>query len=170
VKKTIVLLVFAVILGIFLWRSERPPKPQVLPDLITFAPTPTPTPQVDSRIAALTAFFTHYKCPSFNTALISTYLYAADQNQLDWRLLPAISIIESSCGQHACPNNFWGWDSCKGDAFTDPAAGIYFIASQLASGNYYRGKTTEQKIRVYNPRPAYAVEVEQLMKEISNEP
>jgi hypothetical protein len=121
-------------------------------------------------MAALTTFFSTHKCPSYSLDLISDYLNAADQDNLDYRLLPAISIIESSCGRHACPNNFWGWNSCKGSTFTDPAAGIYFIADKLENGDYYRGKTIEQKLHAYNPNPQYAPKVLQLMREIEPKP
>jgi hypothetical protein len=166
----IILILAFIAFCVYLWRSEDTPTTRT----IQVAPTATTAPAVtlnppDPRKAALTAFFTARKCPSYNFNLISTYLSSADYDKLDYRLLPAISIIESNCGQHACPNNFWGWNSCKGYPFDDPAGGIIYISDQLANSHYYRGKTTYQKLRAYNPNPAYAVEVEQLMKEIDNE-
>jgi hypothetical protein len=144
--------------------SVLPPSPtQIATSTLPVTTTPTPTP--DPRIAALQTFFASHDAVSPQP--ITDYLNAADQNNLDYRILPAISVQESQGGVHACGNNWWGWDSCKGDNFGSVTEGIQYIAQQLASGNYYRGKTIDQKLRAYNPHPAYAGEVERLMKEIS---
>jgi hypothetical protein len=100
---------------------------------------------------------------------ITAYLTYADQFKIDYRLLPAISVAESSAGNYSCGNNWWGWQSCRGDNFGSVAEGIQFVSRQLGAGVYYRGKTINQILRAYNPNPAYAVEVEKLIKEISNE-
>jgi hypothetical protein len=169
VKKIIIVFLFFLAICVWLWKSDKPtPATIPKPNPVSVQPTPTPTPALpeDPRIAHLTSFFEHYKCPSYNFDLISDYLHAADEHNLDYRLLPAISIAESSCGQHACPNNFWGWNSCQDDFFTDPAQGIQYIASKLESGDYYRGKTLEQKLHSYNPNPSYAGKIIGFMKEI----
>lgn len=41
----------------------------------------------------------------------------ADEYGIDWRLLPAIAVHESSGGLHACDYNAWGYGSCKGYNF-----------------------------------------------------
>jgi hypothetical protein len=115
--------------------------------------------------AALIKFFRHYH--AVTPYPITDYINASEPNQIDYRLLPAISIAESSGGVHACGANWWGWGSCKGYNFRSVAEGIQFVTHELASGNYYRGKTIDQQLRAYNPNPAYAVSVERLMKEIS---
>jgi hypothetical protein len=130
------------------------------------APT-APFPPSDPRVEQLVVFFDHYRA---STAYINDYLNAADANQIDYRLLPAISIAESSGGIHACGNNWWGWQSCKGDNFGSVAAGIQYVAGQLDNGHYYRGKTIEEKLRAYNPNPAYAPRVQQFMREIAPKP
>ena len=107
----------------------------------------------DDRTANLTRFFTRYHA---STAYINDYINAADKYDIDYRLLPAISVAESSAGQHACGNNWWGWQSCKGNNFVSVAQGIQFVSDQLANGNYYRGKSIDEKLRAYNPNPAYA--------------
>lgn len=123
-------------------------------------------PSVDPRIENLTRFFDHYHG---STAYINDYLNAADKNQIDYRLLPAISIAESSGGKHACGFNWWGWNSCKGDNFSSVAQGIQFVSGQLANGHYYKGKTIEQKLHAYNPNVEYASKIIGFMKDISNE-
>jgi hypothetical protein len=168
-KKIIIVSLLLLAIGTWLWFSEQPAPPVAPPNVpIAVTPTPTPTPTPDPRIAALTSFFSRYH--AVNPQPITDYLNAADANNLDYRILPSISIAESSGGQHACGNNWWGWKSCKGSDFASVADGVQYIDGQLASGTFYRGKTTEEKLRAYNPNPAYAVKVEQLMKEISNEP
>ena len=81
----------------------------------------------------------------------------ADQYDLDWRLLPAIAMRESTAGIHECTtanHNFFGWDSCNVSFDSDDQA-IEALASNL-SGNdpdtakYYKGKDTEQILREYN--------------------
>jgi hypothetical protein len=61
-----------------------------------------------------------------------------------------------------------GWNSAN-TGFKNVPEGIDFVARQLSGGSFYKGKTINQKLRVYNPNPAYAGKVEKLMKEISNE-
>ena len=86
-------------------------------------------------------FFESYHCPSpFYTA---EYLRAADTYHLDYRLLPAISIIESKCGEYRHWNNRWGWTTVRG--FSTVRAGIDFIASRLAEADFYKDKTTGGK-------------------------
>ena len=56
-----------------------------------------PNPSVDSndpRLRRLVQFFGDRDCPLKEAA--ADFLIAADQNHLDWRLLPSISMIESS--------------------------------------------------------------------------
>jgi hypothetical protein len=111
----------------------------------------------------LEAFLRAYHCPA--PLLVSEYLAAADAYSIDYRLLPALSVRESTCGQHARLNNRWGWDSAR-TGFESLAKGVRYIARQLASAPSYRGKTLEQKLRAYNPNPAYPAEVLKLMREI----
>ena len=119
----------------------------------------------DTRALRLKAFFDKYGCPA--PYYTQEYLHAADTNNLDYRLLPAISIRESTCGRHDQLNNRWGWGSAK-IGFNSVVDGIHFIARRLVSASVYRGRTTHAKLEAYNPRPEYAVEVEHLMAEIEN--
>ena len=65
----------------------------------------------DPRLARLKEFFAIRGCPLKDAA--KDFLVAADENSLDWRLLPSISIIESSGGKAYKNNNVFGWDSAK---------------------------------------------------------
>lgn len=126
-------------------------------------PAAEPALTQDGRAVKLESFFHAHGCPAPH--LVHEYLHAADENGIDYRLLPAVSVRESTCGLHARRNNRWGWDSAR-MGFASLARGIRFVAHELAFGRYYRGKTTDEKLRVYNPNPSYPKEVKRLMQEI----
>jgi hypothetical protein len=96
---------------------------------------------------------------------VTEYLGAADTYAIDYRLLPAISVLESTCGIHQRQNNRWGWASAR-RRFSSFRAGLEYIAHQLADGRYYKNKTLEEKVHMYNPRPQYALQLEKLMRQI----
>lgn len=117
----------------------------------------------DQRVQRLEAFFKAYGCPQ--PYYIQDYLRAADAYQIDYRILPALSLRESTCGIHANANNYWGWDSGR-SRFESIEAGIEYISLQLAEGVRYRDKALEDKLRTYNPYPRYVKEVKNLMRRI----
>jgi hypothetical protein len=124
-----------------------------------------PASNPDPRGARLEAFFKAYDCPA--PLHVSEYLQAADSHALDYRLLPAISLVESTCGAYARMNNRWGWDSAQ-SGFPTVSAGIDYITGQLAEGPYYKGKTVKEKLFTYNPYPQYVRQVERLMQQIED--
>jgi len=117
----------------------------------------------DARAAKLFAFFAAHRCPV--PLHVGDYLRVADAYAIDYRLLPALSVRESTCGRHQRLNNRWGWDSAR-TGFESVARGIEFVARQLAEGRSYRGKTLEEKLHTYNPNPQYPGEIKRLMQEI----
>ena|SRR5579884_4155758 len=126
------------------------------------APAMPPAPR-DPRIERLERFFTHYNCPA--PYHISDYLRAADDYDLDYRLLPAISVRETTCGLTEQQNNRWGYHPGR-QAFESIEEGIEYVARTLAEGDFYRGKSLREKLFTYNPRPAYPVEVQKIMRQI----
>ena len=122
---------------------------------------------VDARITKLEMFFDRYQCPQPHYSY--SYLQAADANSLDYRLLPAISVRESTCGQHDRLNNRWGWDF-PFTGFSSVPQGIEFIAHRLAQSRIYRGLPLDDKLETYNPRRSYVRQVEHLMQEIDPTP
>ncbi len=122
--------------------------------------------EFDQRAPKLEAFFRAHDCPA--PYHVHDYLRAADLNGIDYRILPAVSVRESTCGKHARMNNRWGWDSAR-TGFESVARGIHYIAHELAQGRYYRGKSLDQKLHAYNPTPHYAHEVKRLMNEIDGD-
>jgi hypothetical protein len=121
--------------------------------------------QNDPRLSRLQKFFGDRDCPLRDSA--KDFLIAADQNELDWRLLPSISIIESSGGKDYTNNNVFGWDSCK-EKFTSVRAGIHYVAAQLGKSRRYKGKDIDSKLQIYNPLPEYSVKVKAVMRAIGS--
>lgn len=94
----------------------------------------------------------------------------AEKNGLDWRLLPAIAIKESTGGKFACYNNPFGWGSCK-IRFDSYDEAIETVARNLGGNNpnteqYYKGKMTEEKLHHYNNSvvPTYTKEIYEFME------
>ena len=128
-----------------------------------------PNPTVDAkdpRLSRLIRFFGDRGCPLRAAAL--DFLIAADQNHLDWRLLPSISMIESSGGKDFKNNNVFGWGSSR-EGFPSVRAGIHFVASKLAKSKLYRGKNLESKLQTYNPLPDYVGRVKAVMRSLGPE-
>lgn len=121
--------------------------------------------QNDPRLSRLKKFFAERDCPLKDSA--KDFLLAADQNALDWRLLPSISIIESSGGKDYRNNNVFGWNSCK-EHFPSVRAGIHYVAAQLGKSSRYRGKDVKHKLQIYNPLPEYPQRVEAVMRAIGS--
>jgi hypothetical protein len=63
----------------------------------------------EERIKALTNFFEEQRSPLVENA--DTFVDVADKYHLDYRLLPAIACMESSCGKRLIPESFnpFGW-------------------------------------------------------------
>jgi hypothetical protein len=94
-----------------------------------------------------------------------------DKNGIDWRLLPAIAVKESSGGLHMCRNNPFGWASCKIE-FESVDEAIETVARNLGGNNprtkaYYSGDT-RAKLQSYNGtvEPAYPGRVIAIMEKI----
>ncbi|MDD5152687.1 MAG: hypothetical protein PHS95_01635 [Candidatus Pacebacteria bacterium] len=93
----------------------------------------------------------------------------AQKNDIDWRLLPAISIKESTGGKFACGNNPFGWGSCK-IKFDSLNEAIEVVARNVGGNNpktarYYKDKTTEEKLARYNSViPTYTSQIVKFME------
>jgi hypothetical protein len=119
----------------------------------------------DPRLSRLQKYFGDRDCPLRDSA--KDFLIAADQNQLDWRLLPSISIIESSGGKDYINNNVFGWGSSK-EKFSSVRAGIHYVAAQLGKSRRYKGKDINRKLQIYNPLPEYSQRVKAVMRAIGS--
>ena len=125
-------------------------------------PRPAPT-QLDVRVSRLGAFFSAHHCPEPH--YVDEYIRAADRYGLDYRLLPAISVRETSCGWTERNNNRWGFHP-QTQTFVSVESGIEFLSRHLAEQRPYAGKRLKEKLFTYNPRIAYPAEVEHIMKQI----
>ncbi len=117
----------------------------------------------DPRPAQLRNFFEAYGCPL--RTFTDVFIQEADDNALDWRLLPSISFVESSGGKYALNNNVFGWDSCR-TKFPSVRTGIHVVADALGKSTMYKDKRLDDVLKLYNPRPEYRVRVKQVMRSI----
>src|SRR5437868_3562910 len=81
-------------------------------------------PPSDPRLARLRQFFNSHTCPLIKFA--PDFLIAADENDLDWRLLPSISVLESGGGKNYRNRNVFGWRSGR-HRFSSVRAGIHEV-------------------------------------------
>jgi hypothetical protein len=106
------------------------------------------------------------------------FVAAADRYSIDWRVLAAISVIESTGGRAMCGNNPFGWGSCRsgvGD-FGSLTEAIDYVSKNLGGANprtasAYAGGVDED-LHSYNGTvdPTYPQKVKDIMSEISRTP
>ena len=129
-----------------------------------------------AKAEAIDAYFALRNMPLEGTGM--KMVQEALKNDLDWRLLPAISARESTGGKFECKkvsNNAFGWGSCK-IGFKSNEEAIETVARNLGGNNpktakHYDDKTTKQILRVYNPPsivPKYAEQVMTIMDTIGD--
>jgi len=124
-------------------------------------------------------YFAKYNAPLEGYGM--KFVLEAEKNGLDWRLLPAIAMRETTGGKQACksakaPNNNFGWASCK-MGFESIGQSIEHISKTLGGNNdnvkHYKSEmTTEQILKKYNPDsivPGYSKQVIKIMKAIDSE-
>lgn len=135
--------------------------PVVAPVASDSSPSRPVTP--DERQARIDRYFAERNMPLEGFG--AKFVEAADQCEMDWRLLPAIAVRESSGGKQACGNNPFGWASCRAD-FESIEEAIEIVGANLCGFNpktagYYGGKNTPQKLQSYNGsmNPKYPAEV-----------
>jgi len=123
----------------------------------------TPTGQ-DPRTTRLSRFLSGLHCPV--ATLAGEFVHAADDNHLDWRLLPSIAVVESGGGKDYRNNNIFGWD--RGDqSFPTVRTGLEQVAFKLGRSPQYTKQDLWGKLRLYNPDENYAFMVMWVMKRIS---
>jgi hypothetical protein len=140
-------------------KAASSPKPKDL----TKAPEHL-IPAPDARTERLKKYLSRLHCPV--SYLAADFVRAADDNDLDWRLLPSISVIESGGGKAYKNNNIFGWDN--GDHFFSTIrSGIHEVAYKLGRSPLYRRRSVFGKLRLYNPNEEYATNVMTVMNRIS---
>ena len=127
--------------------------------------SPATTPMaIDPRTTRLSRFFLSLHCPVLSMA--EDFVQAADDNHLDWRLLPSISVIESGGGKAYRNNNIFGWNNGL-EPFPSIKAGLHLVAFKLGNSPLYRNRDIPAKLRIYNPDETYAAKVMSVMNRIS---
>ena len=125
---------------------------------------------------AIDAYFAEHDMPLEGTGM--KMVEEAEKNDIDWRLLPAIVVRESTGGKFACKkvkNNSFGWGSCK-IGFKSVDGAIETVAKNLGGNNpktakHYDNKSIKQILRAYNPPsivPKYAEQVMAIMNSIGD--
>lgn len=123
----------------------------------------------EKKAAKIDTYFSNNKMPLAGYGM--KMVIEAEKNDLDWRLIPAMAVRESSGGIHACkkyPENAWGWNSCKGGLGGNIDTAIGLLAQHL-SGNhprtahYYDGKDVKAILQTYNPVNVVAEYAPQVM-------
>lgn len=126
------------------------------------------------RSQAIDTYFESYDMPL--AGLGAKMVEESEKYNLDWRLLPAIAVRESTGGKFACkrvPYNPFGWGSCK-ISFDSYEEAIEVVAKNLGGENpntakYYSGKDTKGILLAYNPPsivPKYSSQVIYIMNSI----
>lgn len=96
------------------------------------------------------------------------FVEAADYYGIDYRIIAAISVIESGAGKHNFrPHNAWGWGRMT---FSSWEEGIWTVSRGIG-GYYSRGLNTPKLISTYYCPPnaeRWAQVVEYVMNQIEN--
>ncbi len=126
------------------------------------------------KAETIDAFFASYDAPLEGYGM--KFVLEAEENDIDWRLLPAIAMRESTGGKQACKkaaNSVFGYGSCK-LSFKSIDESIELVSRSLGGNNpntarHYAGKSTVQILKAYNPDsviPGYSKQVIKIMKMI----
>jgi hypothetical protein len=132
--------------------------------------------KAEAEAEAIDAYFAEHDMPLKGTG--ATMVEEAYINNLDWRLLPAIAVRESTGGKNACDTvkyNPFGWNSCK-TGFNSYEEAIETVAKNLGGKNpntahNYVNKGVKEILNVYNPPsivPKYADQVISIMNTIGD--
>jgi len=126
----------------------------------------------DNRVKILREFLESYNSPIAPFA--KEFVETADTYNLDWRLLAAISGVESAFGQQIPQGSYngWGWGIYGNNViyFSSWEDGIKTISKGLRERYMDKWGATDiyQVGRIYAASPTWAVRVESFMNRISN--
>jgi len=131
--------------------TEADVPPKAIARRTPAAPKPGPTESLSSFMRRKN-FVEPYNLP--------VIIQSASRASIPASMIVCIEFVESSGGKHydAETNNPLGWKNGKASFPSVPAA-IRHVSEELGSGRWYAGKTLEEKLRVYNPRPYYSAKV-----------
>ncbi len=161
----------------FLSSLSQIPAPLIISDIrednIPFLKQKAPVRDIFAeRANAIDEYYAKYNLPleGYGRKMVEE----ANNYNLDWRILPAIAMQESTGGKFACGYNPFGWNSCK-TSFQSFDQAIEIVAMNLGGANprtahYYDGELTET-LTTYNGDavPNYARQVVKIMNTIAPE-
>ncbi len=115
----------------------------------------------DTRAEKIDAYFAKWDLPlaGYGAAMVA----AADKYGLDWRILPALAMLETTGGKNLCDNvkngirnhNIAGFGGCS--LYFSTFEACFDAVAKTISGNgentahLYAGKTIDEILKVYNP-------------------
>ncbi|MBI2074797.1 MAG: glucosaminidase domain-containing protein [Candidatus Levybacteria bacterium] len=125
----------------------------------------------DNRAKILKAFLNSYNSPLADYS--DTFVKSADNNKIDWKLLVAISGVESTFGQEIPYNSYngWGW-GIYGDnmiRFSSWDEAIETISKSIREKyiNQWGAKDVYEIGRFYAASPTWAQRVNYFMEKIN---
>ena len=165
-------LIFAIILAITIFNS---PQKTYAQQRASKSSATIQNPQIesgsDSRVKILSDYLASQGSPL--VAYSKDFVYYADKYDLDWRLVPAITGVESSFGKEIPPYSYngWGW-GVYGDnvaRFSSWSEGIAVISEGLRERYMDEwGKKDVYEIgSVYAASPTWAARVSYIMNDIA---
>lgn len=129
--------------------------------------------KIIDRKEKLTKFLQKRNSPLVNN--VDTFIETADKYGLDYRFLPAVACLESSCGLRLIPNshNPFGWGVYGNNhiAFESYDVAIQKVGEGIHKGYILKGADTIEKIApIYNPpnHAKWLANVKNFMNQIDN--
>lgn len=149
---------------------------KVVPELEQVQERKIATKELDKRAQILQAYLAKYNSPIQGYA--SDFIEAADAHGVDWKLVPAITGVESTFGRNIpgghdprfSSYNGWGW-GVYGDQvlkFNSWREGIFTVTEGLKKDYIARGLTDPYSMnRRYAASPTWGVRVDYFMNDLA---
>lgn len=121
--------------------------------------------KLDNRAKILKDYLAQYNSPLQYHA--QDFIDAADTYQLDWRLMPAISGVESTFGKASYGFNGWGWGGSNLIVFNGWRDGIFTISKGLKERYVDKGLTEPYSMnKIYAASPTWGTRVTKFMNDM----
>ncbi len=129
----------------------------------------------ESRVLILESYLKKYNSPMASNS--RDFIEAADSNSIDWKLVPAITGVESGFGKNVPYNSYtgeisyngWGWGVYGSQAiyFKSWKEGIYTVTTGLRENYINKGLTDPYSINsVYAESPSWGSHVSYFMADL----
>ena len=162
------LLLFAGLTNIATAQAYSVPNYEFIPAIIETVETMEVEQKQDLRATKVDAYFAKRNMPLEGYG--DQFIAVADKYDVDWRLLPAIAVRESTGGKFLLNNNPFGWGSCK-IPFKDfneaiEVVGMHLSGNHESTARYYKDNDVQEKLYWYNGTvlPSYPDEVMSIMR------